>query len=354
MNETAERILAELRHSPELVDRWIEKPDGEVEGISVSPRQAAVLVRHGNTIGYTSKVGYIATYLPFARTGAKAPWKYAAEDVGETVWPRESPTPAQVLNWLQWHSAGTMVDIITSCYGVDAGAVRTRDVDRLRRYAGYQYQIEFFAANPEAYTAIAGRDLTPADVARWRERLAQCAALLAEPDDQPDEQPTAKPLTRVSGTKGARMFSETAAAATESTADPKPAVVKKKVGGPPAAVAQAAKGTKVTKATRKKVAAKPKGAAKPKAERKPRATKADDPYTKQKLEVQAKLKVGEHFTYHGPNKAFADKRVKVVGHESRGGIHIELGDKKLTCSPFALLEKPKAEKPAAKKKSKSA
>ena len=73
-----------------------------------------------------------------------------------------------------------------------------------------------------------------------------------------------------------------------------------------------------------------------------KATAAPTGYTKAKLDVQDQCTVGATFTYQGINKAFKGKKVTVTGHESRGGVFIKLGDKTLTCSPFALLGRPDA------------
>ncbi len=60
-------------------------------------------------------------------------------------------------------------------------------------------------------------------------------------------------------------------------------------------------------------------------------------YTKAKLAVHGKLKAGTTYTYRGRVKALDGKRVKLDGFEGRGGVHVKLGDKAFTVSPFALL-----------------
>jgi hypothetical protein len=73
-----------------------------------------------------------------------------------------------------------------------------------------------------------------------------------------------------------------------------------------------------------------------------------NPYTAAKLRVQAQCPLGSTRTYSG-RKLFDGKKVKVVEHEARGGIVVEVGNKKYTVSPFALgIERPDAPKPKAK------
>ena len=339
MHEAAERILAELRQAPELVDRWLKAPTDEIGATLISAKRVAVLVRQGQTIGYTSAIGFTASYLPFTKSTAKAPWTFVPDDAGETIWPYAQPTPAAIVNWLQWHSLETLYDVITACY--PDTVVKTSDEDACRRFIGYRYQLDYFTTTPAAYEQIAGRPLSSEDVAGWRARLATILQAVVRNGDAPVPHPQPRRAPRGSSTREGVKAMETA------TAPVAPAVVKKS-----AAVTPAAKGTKHSKVTRKKVtraAVTRKGSAKPKADRKPRGSAAADEYTKEKLKLQSKLPVGSHHTYNGIRKPFAGKKVKVVGHESRGGIHIELDGKKLTVSPNALLKKEKAE-PAKKKK----
>jgi hypothetical protein len=63
-------------------------------------------------------------------------------------------------------------------------------------------------------------------------------------------------------------------------------------------------------------------------------------YMADKLKVQKQLKVGAVIVYHGRNESIDGKSVKVVGHETRGGVFVEHKDTRYVVSPRALL-KPK-------------
>jgi len=119
----------------------------------------------------------------------------------------------------------------------------------------------------------------------------------------------------------------------EATA-PKPVIVKKKAPAAPAAEAPkpAPKPAAKPKAEKKPKAAKAPRAAKPKAEAKPKAAPKLDKYGKAKVDAQRELPVGKGVTYKG-------KAGKVVRHEARGGVFVEVGGKELLCSPFVLLKK---------------
>jgi hypothetical protein len=64
-------------------------------------------------------------------------------------------------------------------------------------------------------------------------------------------------------------------------------------------------------------------------------------YTKSKLAVQQKCRIGSVVVYHGRVEKLDGEHVKVVGHEGRGGVFIEFKDKKYVVSPLALLPKSK-------------
>ena len=64
-------------------------------------------------------------------------------------------------------------------------------------------------------------------------------------------------------------------------------------------------------------------------------------YTKSKLAVQQKCRIGSVVVYHGRVAKLDGERVKIVGHEGRGGVFIEFKDKKYVVSPLALLPKSK-------------
>jgi hypothetical protein len=71
-------------------------------------------------------------------------------------------------------------------------------------------------------------------------------------------------------------------------------------------------------------------------------------YTKEKLAVQAKCKIGSTMTYHGIKTELDGKRVTVEAHEGRGGIVVKHGNASFVVSPFALLGRPDTPKAAAK------
>jgi hypothetical protein len=73
-------------------------------------------------------------------------------------------------------------------------------------------------------------------------------------------------------------------------------------------------------------------------------TKANAKYTEQKLKVQAKFKVNAVMTYHGRVSDLDGQRVKIVGHEGRGGIFVEYKGDRYIVSPFALEKKADVEK----------
>ena len=73
-------------------------------------------------------------------------------------------------------------------------------------------------------------------------------------------------------------------------------------------------------------------------------TKANAKYTEQKLKVQAKFKVNAVITYHGRVADLDGQKVKIVGHEGRGGIFVEYKGDRYTVSPFALEKKSDVEK----------
>ncbi len=62
-------------------------------------------------------------------------------------------------------------------------------------------------------------------------------------------------------------------------------------------------------------------------------------YMAAKLKVQKQLKVGAVITYRGRNETLDGKPVKVVGHETRGGVFVEHKDTRYVVSPHALLKK---------------
>jgi hypothetical protein len=63
-------------------------------------------------------------------------------------------------------------------------------------------------------------------------------------------------------------------------------------------------------------------------------------YMQDKLKIQKQLKIGAVIVYHGRNDSIDGKSVKVVGHETRGGVCVEHKDTRYVVSPHALL-KPK-------------
>jgi hypothetical protein len=67
-------------------------------------------------------------------------------------------------------------------------------------------------------------------------------------------------------------------------------------------------------------------------------------YMADKLKVQKQLKIGAVITYRGRNEALDGKPVKVVGHETRGGVFVEFKGERYTVSPFALEKKADVEK----------
>jgi hypothetical protein len=72
--------------------------------------------------------------------------------------------------------------------------------------------------------------------------------------------------------------------------------------------------------------------------------KANARYTKDKLKVQARFKVNAVMTYHGRVSDLDGQKVKIVGHEGRGGIFVEYKGDRYTVSPFALEKKANFEK----------
>ncbi len=67
-------------------------------------------------------------------------------------------------------------------------------------------------------------------------------------------------------------------------------------------------------------------------------------YKAAKLKIQKQLKVGAVIVYHGRNESIDGKAVKVVGHETGGGVFVEFKDTRYVVSPHALLKKADAEK----------
>jgi hypothetical protein len=69
--------------------------------------------------------------------------------------------------------------------------------------------------------------------------------------------------------------------------------------------------------------------------------KANAKYTGQKLKVQGRCKLNSTMTYSGRVSDLDGQRVKVVGHESRGGVFVEFRGDRYVVSPHALLARPK-------------
>jgi hypothetical protein len=61
-----------------------------------------------------------------------------------------------------------------------------------------------------------------------------------------------------------------------------------------------------------------------------------DVYTAKKLAVQPTYQIGSTYQYAGRNATFAGQCVTIVGHETKGGIVIELAGTRATVSPFSL------------------
>lgn len=132
-------------------------------------------------------------------------------------------------------------------------------------------------------------------------------------------------------------MSKTKRTATTKKAEPTPVPTVK-----PEATTKAKPKT-TPKAKAKKSVAKKKAMARKAASSSERA-KANAKYTEQKLKVQAKFKVNAVMTYHGRVSDLDGQKVKIVGHEGRGGIFVEYKGDRYTVSPFALEKKSDFEK----------